>query len=74
MDSDCSLKDELRKEIEDKFNSFRKMFIEGMVARATTRTSQTPFIFKIQRFNMLVLRMFDGKTDPRNMFFIILRR
>lgn len=72
---DLSLKDELRREIENKFNAMRKTLVEDTIARAAVKASQTTFtsfiafFSKPQKFNMTVLRMFDGKTSPEEHIF-----
>lgn len=77
---DSSYKDELRKEIEDKFNVLRKMFIEDTVACATIRAVQTLFTLNIatmsrpQRFNMALLRMFDEKSNLEEHIFLYIQK
>lgn len=43
VDRDDSLKEELRKEIEERFNSMKKVIVENTIACATVRVSQTLF-------------------------------
>lgn len=67
---DGSLKEELRKEIEEKLNSIKKVAIEDTIARVATRVSQTPFSLVVSavsmpfRFFVPTIKSFDGRANP----------
>lgn len=63
-------KEELRKEIEDKFNAMRTMSLEDIMVRVVSRANQTLSTFcitsapKPSRFSIAVFKVFDESRNP----------
>lgn len=69
---DDSWREDLKKEIKEKFNALKKMPLEDTIACVVSRVSQTPFVYHIasapkpSRFSVPTFKMFDGSADPKS--------